>query len=81
MYDKKYFLIEGTYKSENLEYTGYGLKYVSFDGEIQLNFEDICIERNRMLSFIEICNRLELSPIHINDVIEDLLADIIYNKK
>jgi hypothetical protein len=36
---------------------------------------DICSDRSRLEEFIDSCNRLELSLIHLNDVIDDFLAD------
>lgn len=37
--------------------------------------KDISTDKQRIEALIELCNSLELSPIHLDDVIEDFLVD------
>ena len=47
----------------------YGISYA--DKEIK----DISTEKKKIEKLVSLCNNLSLSPIHINDVIEDFLVD------
>lgn len=41
--------------------------------EMQMSIPNIFTTRTAADRFVRLCNRLDLSPIHIHDVIEDIL--------
>ena len=57
-------------------YETFGVRIVDdTDTEIRV-ISDISLEKNVVLQLCEDCNRFELDPIHIDDVIEDLFASL-----
>lgn len=56
-----------TKKGEDI--TTYGITY----GPIE--FKDISIHKEKIEKLIELCNKGNLSPIHLEDVVEDFLTD------
>ncbi|MBQ8496053.1 MAG: hypothetical protein IJ489_01165 [Clostridia bacterium] len=71
----KYFLTKGIYIIDAKEHIGYGIAYR--DKEQQISFEDISSEPEKLSSIVEICNNIELSPLHLCDIVNDFLADMI----
>ena len=53
----------------NQTYTSFGIEYP----EENLYIPDIFSDRKCAEDFIALCNRLDLSPVHIFDVLEDIL--------
>lgn len=45
---------------------------ISYDNK---NIKDISTDKNKIEELVTLCNSLSLSPIHINDIIEDFLVD------
>lgn len=45
-------------------------------GTVLRSIEDIFTDRRTAEDLVSLCNRLELSPCHIDDVIEDILVKI-----
>lgn len=68
---------EKFFSEEAGEYTAYGIK-VSRDiygKREQIRYiRDVFISEQEATKFVEKCNRLGLSPIHIDDVIEDMIG-------
>lgn len=62
-------LIEARYLLEGRYYVGYGIQY----GDICI--PDITTNKSRLEKFIELCNKLELSPLHIKDIALDFVND------
>lgn len=61
------------------ERTSYGIAAYSgaeLDGTttVLLHISDITCDASKITELVELCNRLELSPIHIYDVVDDFLA-------
>ena len=46
---------------------------ISFDDIV---IEDISINKQKIEKLVNLCNELELSPIHIYDVIDDFLVEL-----
>ena len=67
-----YQMREDTFCNENNNfYIGYGIDV--FGEKKSFAIKDITTNKEALKSLIEKCNRLELSEIHIYDVIEDFL--------
>ena len=73
----KYTIIKGHYISEEgQKYIAYGI--ILFKKE-QKGFvavrivQDVFFEHKKAKDFVDLCNQNELSPIHLDDVIEDVL--------
>ena len=65
-------MIVGTYLSEGVPHTGYGIEYRSPSQVIR--FEDLTTDLISITNLITLCNKLELSSIHLEDVVDDFLA-------
>lgn len=60
-------------REDGVLYIAYGLDAVDADGRILRSVPDLLLDRWRVMDLIDRCNALELSLIHLDDVIEDLL--------
>ena len=49
--------------------TAFGIEYPEED----LYIPDVFLDRERAEEFVALCNKLDLSPLHIFDVLEDIL--------
>ena len=65
-------MIVGTYLLEGVPHTGYGIEYRSRNQVIR--FEDLTTDLLSITDLISLCNKLELSPLHLEDVVDDFLA-------
>ena len=74
MYNR-YFLIEGVYIVDAKEHIGYGIAYQ--DEKQKISFEDISSDFEKLSSIVEICNAIKLSPLHLCDIVNDFLTDMI----
>ena len=74
MLNGEYLLTQGIYMIGPKEHIGYGISYRSQEETIA--FEDLSLDFKKVSSLIAICNSLELSPLHLWDVVNDFLADI-----
>ena len=61
-------LTEGMTTVENEERIVYGIRYND-----EYYIEDISEDREKTEQMVEMFNRLELSPCHLRDVVEDML--------
>ncbi len=60
---------------EGYSYVGYGIAV--FDGEKELfSVPDISTVRQDVENFVNLCNTLGVSEVHIMELVEDLVADI-----
>ncbi len=60
---------------DKIRYTAYGINVIRRDnGECIGCVDDVFIDRENALRFIEKINRYRLSPLHLMDVIEDEFA-------
>ena len=69
-----YTVVEDNCQVEDREYTGYGICVKEFDSKYEHIFRDISRCREEVEKLAELCNELELDPIHIEDVICDFLG-------
>lgn len=67
-----YFLIASTYIVEDQSYIGYGIGCRTDNSA----FEDISTNPIAIENLINLCNNLKLSPLHLEDVVEDFLVDV-----
>ena len=68
----KYILIKGTYLIEGESHIGYGIGYTENSA---LSFEDLTLNPIAVEKLVKLCNELDLSPIHLKDVVEDFLIE------
>ena len=65
-----YVINQSTITDENgQQHTTYGISYND------TTVKDISINKAKVENLISLCNKLDLSPIHIYDVIDDFLVD------
>lgn len=73
----KYSVIKGIYtNNEGEEYTAYGVVLFKKSNKRYTAIkivQDIFFDYKKAKDFVVLCNRNELSPIHLDDVIEDIL--------
>ena len=68
----KYALIQGTYLIGGEAHIGYGIAYTENN---YLSFEDLTLDPISVAKLVKLCNELDLSPIHLKDVVEDFLIE------
>ncbi len=74
-FEYEYKITEDTYLLEDSKHIGYGISVSEKKtGRKILHIEDITVSKAKLSELVTLCNSLELSPIHIYDVIEDFLA-------
>ncbi len=76
----RYGIIEETYVLDNIRRTSYGVAAYEDLGKegiyaVVMQIGDICSDREKLLTFIESCNQLDLSLIHLRDAVDDFLAE------
>lgn len=64
-----YTLTEENKILEEQEYTAYGIRY---DDEYIIN--DVSEDKEAVRRLVADCNKYELDPVHLRDVVEDFLA-------
>lgn len=75
-----YGISEEKYTLNGLTRTSYGVvAYADADKDgtavIVASVRDITLDRSKLSKLVELCNKLQLSPIHLPDVIEDFVAE------
>ena len=74
MQTQRYILIKSIYTLENTEHTIYGIALADGSDLIE-SVNGLSCDRQRVERLAELCTRLELSPEHLSDVIDDFLAE------
>lgn len=64
---------DSTYDSEGALHIAYGIEALNDEGTIVKAIADIFFNKATATGFIALCNELELSLVHLPDVIEDIL--------
>ncbi|MBQ8357749.1 MAG: hypothetical protein IJX39_08095 [Clostridia bacterium] len=75
----KYAVIKTTYQNELLTRTGYGIAAVQeYDGVtvVTESVADLSGDERAVTELVERCNRCDLSPEHLGDVVQDFLAGV-----
>ena len=73
-----YGLLKSEVLSGQKARTSYGIALCQADAGVLIilrSVTDLTTDRERALALIERCNRLALSPIHLDDIIEDFLVE------
>ncbi|MBQ7032560.1 MAG: hypothetical protein IJN25_02700 [Clostridia bacterium] len=72
---KQYIVQENSVETEELgAYTTYGLQIWDETGTCIWSETDVTTEKERLLQFADLCNTLQPSKAHMNEIIEDFLA-------
>ena len=70
----EYELLEEQFTDpESGVYTAYGV-VVKIDGQIFCSISDVFLDLAFAEQMISMCNKQNLSPVHLDDLIEDILA-------
>jgi len=75
----KYVLITDIFGSDDTTRIGYGIALVSVNDDVMSVLQtvvDMSSDRVSVEKFIETCNTLELDPVHLQDAVEDFIADL-----
>lgn len=78
METEQYILIESSFLTNGVRHTTYGIAYAdSSDGTpvILEAIPDLSTNKERVRQLVKLCTKLQLSPIHLRDVIDDFLAE------
>lgn len=69
----EYLLTEGIYVNDGETHKGYGISIADRSNipGIFVTYDDISTNKEKVENLIFLCNKLELYPVHLNDVIED----------
>ena len=71
-----YILCRETYKSKRSERITYGIAAYAEDKQTCITkLHDITSDKDALAELVLLCNRLQLSPNHLYDVVEDFLAN------
>lgn len=63
------------YNEEGSAYLSYGVEALNEKGEALDSVSDVFLNKDRAEQFVRICNRGELSLIHLKDAIEDAISE------
>ena len=69
-----YTLVESVFEAEGHTYKGYGICVRNKETNEALTYHDVSVNKCEIERLAMLCNKLQLDPIHIEDVIDDLLA-------
>lgn len=72
--DCKYILIRDTYSDGTQRRIGYGIAALDRESVTISAAHDLSPNETEVAELVKMCNRLKLSPIHLQDVIEDFLT-------
>ena len=75
----KYIVVQSTYKNGEITRTGFGSATVEeYDGVTTIleSISDISSDIEPIERLVELCNNLQLDPIHLQDVVSDFLATV-----
>ena len=68
-------IVEHLQNSEFLEYDAYGVcAYIEESGTVVASFSDVFLEKEKAQELAELCNINELDPIHLRDVVDDMIV-------
>lgn len=79
MMNVTYGVTEEIYSLENSSRISYGISAYADSEEdgtatIVASVHDVTADKQALAEFVDLCNRLELSAVHLMDVVEDFLA-------
>ena len=74
----KYVVVKSEYINGDRTRMGYGIAVVEeCDGIVSVldSVSDICLDVNQVERLVELCNRAELDPIHLHEVVSNFLGE------
>lgn len=71
--DCKYVLVRDTYSGDTGTHVGFGIAVVDHERATISAALDLSNDETKVADLVQKCNRLKLSPIHFQDVVEDFL--------
>ena len=77
--EHKYIVVQSTYKNGDITRIGFGIAAVEeYDGVTTIleSIPDLSSDINPIECLVEVCNDLQLDPIHLQDVVTDFLATV-----
>jgi len=78
MEPKQYIWIESNYRANGVLYTAYGIAYVDFSDGVPVILKaipDLSTDKDRVQQLAALCTELQISPMHLRDVIDDFLSE------
>ena len=69
-----YLRTDEIFDEQGEKHTVYGIDAVDENGSVEKSVKDVFFEFERAKKFIDTCNRLDLSIVHLMDVVEDILG-------
>ena len=72
--DCKYILIRDTYTDGTQRRIGYGIAALDRESVTISAAHDLSSNETEVAELVKMCNRLKLSPMHLQDVVEDFLT-------
>ena len=77
--EHKYIVVQSTYKNGNSTRIGFGIAVVEeYDGVTAIleSIPDLSPDIEPIERLVEVCNELQLEPVHLQDVVTDFLATV-----
>ena len=77
--EHKQIVVQSTYKNRDITRIGFGIAAVEeYDGVTTIleSISDISTDIEPIERLVEVCNNLQLDPIHLQDVVTDFLATV-----
>lgn len=71
----EYLIREETHRDERGEHTAFGIEVRAESGACLSYLPSLFFVREKAESFRDLCNRLSLSPEHLFEIAEDILAE------
>jgi len=78
METKQYILIESSFRANGVSHTAYGIARADFSDGIPVILEaipDLSADKDRVQQLVKLCTELQLSPMHLGDVVDDFLGE------
>lgn len=72
--DCKYILIRSIHSDDIGDRVGFGIAVVNCECVTFSAAHDLSSDENKVADLVKKCNRLNLSPMHLQDVVEDFLS-------
>ena len=72
--DCKYVLVRDTYSDDTGTHEGYGIALVDRNSATISAAHDLSCSESEVADLVRKCNRMKISPIHFQDVVDDFLT-------
>ena len=72
--DCKYVLVRDTYSDDTGTHEGYGIALVDRGNVTISAAHDLSCSESEVADLVRKCNRMKISPIHFQDVVDDFLT-------